>query len=251
MKAMPMKSLPLALGLALFGCSSKSEPDGPDLSGNQQEFAVFDPAQPYAPNVMPGALSAEITNPLSPAPVGAKWTYEAVTDEGLERIEISVEAATQQVWGVAARVVRDTAYRDDVMIEDTWDWFGQDGDGNIWYLGEDTSEYENGAVVSTLGSWEAGVRGALPGVVMLASPQVGDVYRQEYLTGEAEDYALVVSMDSRVSVRAGTFTNCLKTRDLSAIDPELDEFKYYCPNVGLTLVEEDEVREELVSYSGL
>ncbi len=253
MKKMPMNLFPLALGLASLACSSDSETGArpPDLSRNQQQFAVFNPAQAYTPNVTASELSAAITNALSPAPVGATWTYEAETDEGLERIEVTVEAATRQVWGAAARVIRDTAYLDGEMIEDTWDWFAQDGEGNVWYLGEDTTEYENGVAASKVGSWETGVGGALAGVVMLADPQVGDVYRQEYLVGEAEDYGEVVSLDNTVSVEAGTFENCLKTRDLSAIDPELDELKYYCPGVGLALIEDDDVREELVSYTGL
>jgi hypothetical protein len=231
------------LGVALSPACTDSDP-GPDPGDSLP--APFDPARPYEPRITAEELSADITNPLFPAPVGATWVYEAQTDEGLERIEIEVEAETKDVWGTTARVVRDTAFLDGEMIEDTWDWFAQDGDGNVWYMGEDTQEYENGTVVSNEGAWEAGVDGALPGIVMLGDPQVGDEYRQEFFEGEAEDWGQVVSIDESVDVEAGSWTGCVKTRDRSVLDPELDEFKYYCDGAGTVLVEEGDVRVELI-----
>jgi hypothetical protein len=109
-------------------------------------------------------------------------------------------------------------------------------DGNIWYLGEDTKEYANGAVVSTEGSWEAGVDGAQAGIVLPASPEVGMTYRQEYYAGEAEDRAKVLSLDEHVEVPYGTFDGCLQTEDSTALDPDVLEHKYYCRDVGPALV---------------
>jgi hypothetical protein len=240
----------LTLVLGAFGCSSEDPAPDPGGSGSDNP-APLDPDGDYEPDIVVGDLSANIDNPLFPAPVGATWVYEAHTEDGVERIEITVEAETKDVFGTTARVVRDTGYLDDEMVEDTWDWYAQDGSGHVWYLGEDTKEYENGEVVCSCGAWEAGVDGALPGVVMLGSPKVGDVYRQEFLAGEAEDFAEVVSVDETVTVPAGTFEGCLKTRDQSTLDPELDELKYYCPGVGNVLVEEGDVRVELLEYSGL
>ena len=213
--------------------------------------APFDPDREYEPDVDAADLSPEISNPLLPFPVGATWSYQAETDEGLEVIEIVVEVDTFAVWGADARVVRDTVFVADEMVEDTWDWYAQDARGHVWYLGEETYEYENGEVVCECGAWEAGVDGALPGIVMLADPQPGDTYRQEFYEGEAEDYAEIVELDVTVTVPAGTFDGCITTRDLSAIDPGLDEYKYYCPGVGNVLVEEGDVRVELIAYSGL
>jgi hypothetical protein len=221
---------------------------GSSSGGSDELPAPFDPGRPYQPRVTGSELSADIANPLFPAPVGASWVYEAETDEGVERIEIEVEAGTKEVWGTTARVVRDTAFLDGEIIEDTWDWFAEDAAGNVWYMGEDTQEYEGGEVVSTEGSWEAGLDGALPGVIMLAEPALGDAYRQEFLAGEAEDYGEVVSLDESVEVPAGSFTGCLKTRDRSVLDPEVDELKYYCAGVGLVLEEEGDVRVELLEY---
>jgi len=226
------------LGLASLSCSDSD-------SGVP---APFDPATPYEPRIASANLSADITNPLFPAPVGATWVYEAETDEGIERIEIAVESETKAVWRATARVVRDTALLNGDVIEDTWDWFAQDRDGNVWYMGEDTREYEDGEVVGTEGSWEAGLGGALPGILMLSDPALWDEYRQEFLAGEAEDYAEVVSLDESVSVPAGEFTGCLETRDRSVLDPELDERKFYCAGVGNVLILEGDVRVELIDY---
>jgi len=218
---------------------------------NGQGPAPFDRGVPYQPDVEADDLQTQVDNELWPLPVGATWTYGAETEDG--RIEIFVEVLpqTEAVWGTTATVVRDTETLDDELVEDTWDWFAQDGDGNVWYLGEDTSEYSLGEVVSNAGAWEAGVDGALPGVVMLGSPEVGAVYRQEYLPGEAEDVAQVVEVGLTVDVPAGTFEDCIKTYDVSAIEVDAVEYKYYCPGVGNVLVEEEDERVELVEYSGL
>ena len=128
-----------------------------------------------------------IDNPYTTLTPGTTFTYESVTEEGTEEDIVVVTNETKEILGVTATVVRDTVTLDGELIEDTFDWFAQDKEGNVWYLGEDTKEYENGEVVTTEGSWEAGVDGAEAGIVMLADPQVGDTYRQEWYPGHAED----------------------------------------------------------------
>jgi hypothetical protein len=178
-----------------------------------------------------------IDNPYFALIPGTTFTYESETEEGTEEDIVVVTNETKEILGVTATVVRDTVSLDGELIEDTFDWFAQDKEGNVWYLGEDTKEYENGEVVSTEGSWEAGVDGAEAGIVMLAYPQVGDTYRQEWYPGHAEDAAEVVSLSEEVTVPYGTFTNCLQTREFSTIDPELNEYKYYCTAVGAVTLE--------------
>jgi hypothetical protein len=213
--------------------------------------APFDPTRPYRPDVEADELSHKITNPLFPAPVGARWVYERKTADGLERTEVTVEHGTKHVFGTSARIVHDVVHLDGELIEDTFDWYAQDDDGNVWYLGEDTTAFENGNPVSKEGSWQAGVNGALPGVVMLAHPKVGDVYRQEYSKGVAEDYASVVAVGVHVKVPVGSFHGCVKTRDRSALEPTADELKYYCPHIGLVREDENGDRVELIEVSGL
>jgi hypothetical protein len=153
--------------------------------------------------------------------------------------------------GVTARVVRDTVTERGRLVEDTFDWFAQDRAGNVWYLGEDTTEYEDGRPVSKEGSGEAGVDGARPGIVMLARPRPGHGYRQEHAPGEAEDRARVLSLDDQAEVPAGHFTDVLTTKDWNPLEPKVLEYKLYARGVGLVLavhVSGGSGREELVRY---
>jgi len=194
----------LLAGLVIgsFACGSESE-RSPSILTSREGPAPFDPGTAYQPLVHAGELSIEISNPLFVAPVGARWVYEAHTDEGVQRIEVSVLPETRTVWGTTVRVVRDTGYLDGVLEEDTRDYYAQDGQGNVWYMGEESLAYDATGMTSSAGSWEAGVDGALPGVVMLASPRTGDAYRQEYYSGQAEDFANVVALNETVNVPAG------------------------------------------------
>jgi hypothetical protein len=241
----------IALFLVVAGCEEERVYPLPAPSIDHP--APWDPDTPYDPGVDPVDLATEITNPLFPGPQGARWVYEGETDEGLEHIEVYVEEETREVWGATATVIRDTVELEGEVIEDTWDWFAQDADGNVWYLGEDTYEYENGEVVCSCGAWEAGVDSALPGIVMLDDPGVGDAYRQEYYPGEAEDLAEVVQVGVTVTVAAGTFTGCVRTREVTPLERDVQEFKTACPGIGVVLEEvpEDGERVELIEYEGL
>ena len=140
---------------------------------------------------------------------------------------------------------------DGALVEDTLDWYAQDSSGNIWYLGEDTKEYEDGVVVNTDGSWEAGVDGAQPGIAIPGDPQVGAAYRQEYFKGEAEDAAAVLSVTEMAEVPVGSFQDVLLTRDFTPLHPEILEYKMYAKGVGPVLVlgiSGGGGREELVEY---
>jgi hypothetical protein len=207
-----------------------------------------DPTGPgYSPDI-PAAWAASVTNQFYPLVPGTTYQYEGQTPDGLETITIEVLPQTKTINGVVATVVRDRAFLDGELIEDTQDWFAQDAEGNVWYLGEDTKEYENGQVVGTAGSWEWGVDGALPGVVMWADPaaHVGEEYRQEFYQGEAEDWGKVIAVDQGVTVPHGSFTGCIKTEDWSGLEPSVREHKTYCPDLGLTLEEKVSGEDELV-----
>jgi hypothetical protein len=135
--------------------------------------------------------------------------------------------------GVKCREIADKVYVDGFLEEDTLDWFAQDELGNVWYFGEDTRELDQaGNVVSTEGSWEAGVDGALPGILMEARPRVGDTYRQEFYPGVAEDMATVLALNKTVKVPFGTFRDCLQTKEFTPLEPGQFESKYYAYGVG-------------------
>jgi hypothetical protein len=190
---------------------------------------------PYRPDIRPQDFVSGIDNPFLPLPPGARFVYEGATEKGRERIEVTVTGETREVMGVACVVVRDTVWANGELIEDTFDWYAQDRQGNVWYFGEDTKEYEKGVVASTEGSWEAGVDGAQPGIVMKAVPAAGDSYRQEYYAGHAEDMSEVVALRKHVRVPAGSFAGCLKTIEWTPLEPGVAEYKYYAPKVGLVL----------------
>jgi hypothetical protein len=180
-----------------------------------------------------------------------RWVYESETEDGLERIVVEVTDDTRVVMGVETVVVRDTVTLDGEVIEDTYDWFAQDDDGNVWYFGEDTTAFEDGEE-STEGSWEAGVDGAHPGIVMFADPEPGDPYYQEFYEGEAEDMGQVLETGKHVSVPAGEFDDVVVTKDWTPLEPDVVENKYYAPGVGVVLeihVEGGDERVELVEFS--
>jgi hypothetical protein len=200
----------------------------------------------------PADFVSEIDNPYWPMKPGNRWVYSETDAEGNEmQVEVTVTNDKKDIVGISATVVHDVVTQDGSVIEDTLDWYAQDADGNIWYLGEDTKEYEDGVVVSTEGSWEAGVDGAQAGILLPASPAVGMTYRQEYYAGEAEDRAKVLSLDQHVEVPYGAFDGCLQTEDSTALDPDVLEHKYYCRDVGPALatdVASGVGREELVTF---
>ena len=191
---------------------------------------------PYHPEIQPGDFVGGTLNAFFPLVPGMVFTYVAPKDEGIEKTVVEVLPETRLVNGVRATVVRDRVYLDGALTEDTYDWYALDRQGNVWYLGEDSREIENGEIVGTEGSWEWGVDGALPGIIMWANPasHIDESYRQEYLKGEAEDWGRVVAVDRAETVPFGSFTGCVETEDWSALESGRER-KVYCPEIGLIL----------------
>jgi hypothetical protein len=219
--------------------------------GDSNKDPVIDPGDGgnYAPVIDAANFVAQIDNPYLPLIPGTRWSYEST--DGVETTEVEVLADRRQILGITATVVHDTVYEDGELIEDTFDWFAQDTEGNVWYLGEDSKEYEDGEVVSTGGSWEAGVDGAQPGIVMHASPQVGVGYRQEYYRGEAEDLAEVLRLDAEATVPFGSYQDVVVIQEWNPLDPDVVENKYYASGIGVVLeetVKGGNERVELVSF---
>jgi len=198
----------------------------------------------------PADMTVNITNKYWPMKPGQTWVYEETDGAGtVTHDEVSVLDRTDTIDGIEARVIHDVATQDGQTIEDTADWYAQDSKGNLWYLGEQTATYANGKVVSTEGSWIAGKDGAQAGILLPAAPVPGMTYRQEYLAGQAEDQALVLSTDEQAQTPTGKYKHALLTRDTTPLEPDLVELKWYVPDVGpvLTLTPSGEVaREQLV-----
>ena len=205
----------------------------------------------YHPTIDPAHFSATIDHPFFPFAAGTVRQYTEASESDVQDITVTVTNDTRVVDGVTCLVVRDVASQDTDVLEDTYDWYAQDDDGNVWYFGEDTTEYD-GEQTSTAGSWEAGVDGAEPGIVMEADPQVGDQYRQEFLAGQAEDMAEILALGESASVPFGDFDDCVRTRDFTALEPDQVEEKLYCRDVGevqADLVHGGVEHEELVSVT--
>ena len=201
----------------------------------------------------PADFTTRIDNPYMPMRPGSSWAYRETEAGGTaQRVVVKVTRRTKRIAsGIVARVVRDTVTERGRLVEVTFDWFAQDRAGNVWYLGEDTTEYEDGRPVSKAGSWEAGVDGARAGIVMLARPRPGRGYRQENAPGEAEDRARVLSLDDQAEVPAGHYEHLLTTKDWNPLEPRMLEYKLYARGVGLVLalqVSGGSGREELLRY---
>jgi hypothetical protein len=206
----------------------------------------------YEVAVDPADFVVGIDNAYLPLTPGTAFVYQGTKDGRPETNRVYVSGETKVIMGVTCVVVKDTVLVDGNLEEATLDWYAQDTEGNVWYLGEDSKEYQDGVVVSTAGSWEAGVDGALPGIVMLANPDVGHSYRQEYLRGVAEDKADVQSLSGSVTVPYGSFNGCLVTKEWTALEPGVVEYKYYGTGVGMlkaVMVVGGEERSELVSVT--
>jgi hypothetical protein len=204
----------------------------------------------------PADFSANIDNPTWPMTVGSRWVYRVtdMSDGSINREVITATRRTKLIAdGIRARVVRDVVRdKHGRPVEVTDDWYAQDVQGNVWYFGEHTIAYENGRRTDN-GSWEAGVKGAMPGIALPAAPFVGLSYREEYSKGVAEDQSRVLALDAQVRVRAGHFKRALLTEDFSPLEPDVSELKFYAKGSGQAVLAIDVSggtdREELIRYT--
>ena len=193
--------------------------------------APYDPPIEPADFLSPAATAAN-PNPYFPLVPGTVWTYAG----GGEVDVVTVTSATRVIAGVTTIVVHDVGSVNAVVEEDTEDYFAQHVDGSVWYFGELSQSFEDGKLVSLHGSFLAGVDGAKPGIIMEASPQVGDVYRQEFALGVAEDIGEVVSTTGTESAPGGSCTGtCVVTLDSNPLEAGPGENKFYAPGVGSIL----------------
>jgi hypothetical protein len=245
---MNRRTVPLIVAATIVcaGCTSSTTTPATQASGPAPESspaasspspATMLPTGAEPVNLDPADFTADITHPFWPMKPGTRWTYRDVDEKG--EVQTVVVVATNKTKrlanGITARVVRDTVRSDGEVVEDTFDWYAQDSAGNVWYMGEDTAEFENGKIATRAGSFEAGADGALPGIMLPAEPQVGQKYRQEYLKGEAEDNGEVLGLNQLVEVPAGRYSGALLTRDTTSLEPDVVEYKLYAPDIGPVL----------------
>jgi hypothetical protein len=200
----------------------------------------------------PGDFVETIDNPYFPLKPGTTFTYRGRQDGEPRVVTVFVTHKTKSIAGVSATVVLDQVLVGGKPEEKTFDWYAQDKRGNVWYLGEDSSDFVKGKWVRSDGSWETGAAGAKPGIVMEAHPQAGHVYRQEYSAGNAEDMAKVLGGGRTVTVPFGAFAGVLETSEWTPLEPGVIEHKYYVRgvgNIGTVMVKGGSETEQLVSIT--
>ncbi|MCO6474971.1 MAG: hypothetical protein J5I94_00050 [Phaeodactylibacter sp.] len=209
------------------------------LAACQKEEGLDPRRQPdtsYQPEIEASGFpnSTALDNLYFPNEAGKVYFYERQTEEGLERSEVKRLSRTQVVMGIECVVVEDALWRNGILLERGEEYYAQDEEGNVWHFGEEVDNYNAGGVlINHNGSWEAGVDGALPGIVMPANPQVGQSYRQQYFFNLAEDEAEVMEAGLALSIPWGAFGGCIKIKEWSALEPEVLEYKFYAPGIGL------------------
>ena len=191
------------------------------------------------PPALPDQFVAQIDNPYLPLKPGTTWTYKGKLDGQAATDIFTVTDRTKMILGVPTTVVHDQVFIQGDLAEDTEDWFAQDSDGNVWYLGEDTKELDHGQVVSTEGSWEAGVNHARAGIFMPAAPQVGQTFKQEDAKNVAEDCTKIADLNASVKTPYVASGEALKTEEFSLLEPDVLDNKFYVRGIGL-------VREQTV-----
>ena len=197
---------------------------------------------PYAPSIDPAKFAPAVDNRYFPLEPGTTLRYKGVSEDGKtpQTDVATVTRRTRRILGVTCTVVRDAVSSRGKPVERTDDWYAQDKQGNVWYFGEDSRDYRRGSYVRGSDSWEAGVDGAQPGIIMEATPRPGDTYRQEYYRGHAEDQARVLGNGGAAKVAYGSFRRTLATVERTRLEPHVRERKLYAAGVG-------EIKSQVVS----
>ncbi|UCG11422.1 MAG: hypothetical protein JSU72_12840 [Deltaproteobacteria bacterium] len=160
--------------------------------------------------------------------------FQLVFEGKNKKLVVTVLDETKKVNGTIIRVVEEKEWKNGKLIEISRNFFAIDERTNdIIYFGENVDMYEDGKVANHKGSWLAGKNGARAGLMMPGTPRVGMKYYQEIAPGVAMDRAEIVSLGHTVKTPAGSFSNCLKIREGTALNPLITEFKVHTPGIGL------------------
>jgi hypothetical protein len=190
----------------------------------------------YEPVLHPSDFVRSITNPYLPFPVGRTLTYRGIKD-GVRQVDVvHVTSQTRVLEGITAVAVSDVATHNGKLLEKTTDWYAQDKQGNVWYLGERTGAYSHGHVDHS-GSWLAGVHDGEPGIVMKANPQIPDAYRQEFLAGQAQDTAWIVNRGGSFKLPFKTVHHVVTSYEFTVLEPTVLDKKIYAPGLGIVMEE--------------
>ena len=189
----------------------------------------------YEPVLNPKDFVRVINNPYYPLPVGRTLVYRGIKDGKTQIDRVHVTRRTKLLEGIRATTITDVATHNGKLLEKTTDWYAQDKQGNVWYLGENTAAYLPNGKVDRSGSWRAGVKDGEPGIIMLAHPRIPDAYRQEYQTGNAEDTAWITRVGGSVRTPLGTLRHTLTSLEFTVLEPGVIDQKIYARGIGIVV----------------
>jgi hypothetical protein len=181
------------------------------------------------------------TNPYFYPQDDKLYIYEGQTEDGFEHLEFSRSDSTVVIDGIRCGILVERLWVNGVLMESGESYFSQDIDGNVWALGIAVKNYgTEGTVINHHGSWLAGTDGALPGLIIPGSSEIGFTYRQEYYFNVAENQARILDIGVTVPIAFGILDNCLVIEEWSELEPDVTDHKSYAPGIGL-------IRDENIS----
>jgi PEP-CTERM motif len=206
-------------------------------------------AVPFLPDLGAATFTgAAPDNPYFPMREDQRRTFVAREDGNIvEKFILENIGAGPVILGVQTFIQLDRAFeRSEVtgklqIVEKTFDYYAQDTDGNVWYFGEDVTNYVYDPVTGELigtndeSAWRAGISGALPGFIMPVNLTIGFNYYQEFA---ALDEALDEGTINGLGLSIDGYDDVLRVFETSALSPGSRGFKYYAPGIGLIREEE-------------
>ncbi len=219
----------LAGGIVAAASASRQSDDHGDAGSDNRS------ASSHEPDFHSANFNHPVRNPYFPLKPGTVFRLRG-TDEGEHfREVVRVTHNKKRILGIRATVVKDVVRRaNGTLAEKTHDWYAADARGNIWYLGEATATYdEHGNIEDREGSWQAGRKGAVAGIIMPANPHPTDAFRQEFWKGHAEDQAWIVQRGFTTKVPYGKVKHSLRSFEWARLEPHVISQKVYGPGLGI------------------
>ena len=202
-------------------------------------------ADPVLPDFAAATFGTGTANPYISLQPGYSLAMAGQAEDGTtERDVMTVMGPGPVIMDVATTTIQDDAFAEDRLVERTFDYFATDAEGNLWYFGEDVTNYRYDDAGNQTGtdresSWRAGVDGAVPGISVPGHPVVGRVTFQEHApANKATDHAEVIAVDAVITIDGREYRDVLQLFEASTSEPDLREFKYFAPGIGLIRAEE-------------
>lgn len=189
-----------------------------------------------------------VTNPYFPKAITGHLISVGIDAGESQRAEEMVLPTTRTIeWGggtIEAIVIYYIAYGNGRLLETAFDFYAQDDAGNVYYLGEEVTNYEDGQVLNHEGSWLAGREGAPPSLIMPANPQVGMIFYPENRPGLVFEQDEVLSLSEEIMTPKGLINDGLLIQE-TLMDGAV-EFKTYAPNYGYVYAKTPEETAQMV-----